>query len=75
LPDAVRTRFLEKYNAEIFRADPAWPPNKEYVAVPDALLANTAVLRPYLATSFRYAQSLRPKTEAKTKTRPKAKPA
>jgi hypothetical protein len=55
--------------------DPAWPPNKEYVAVPDALLAKTAALRPYLVASFRYAQTLRPKAPAEKKARPKAKPA
>jgi hypothetical protein len=73
LPEADRIRFLETYDAEIFRADPAWPPNKEYVAVPDALLKQTAVLRPYLAASFQYAQSLRAKTAAVKKARPKGK--
>src|ERR1700680_2392812 len=41
LPEPDRTAFLEKYGAKIFRADPAWPPNKEYVAVPDDLLKKT----------------------------------
>ena len=57
----------EKYNTTIFRADPAWPPNKEYVAVPDDLLSKTATLRPYLKASFDYAKSLRPKPTTKRK--------
>jgi|SRR5580700_1848712 hypothetical protein len=65
LPEPDRSAFLEKFGAEIFRADPAWPPNKEYVAVPDALLTKLATLRPYLAASYAYAKSLRPKATAK----------
>jgi hypothetical protein len=61
LPEPARSAFLEKFDATIFRADPAWPPNKEYVAVPDALLAKTATLRPYLRASFEYASGLKPK--------------
>ena len=65
LPKAERQAFLEKYDAEIFRADPAWPPNPEYVAVPDALLAKTKTLTPYLQHSYQYALSLRPKKAKK----------
>jgi hypothetical protein len=65
LPEPVRTAFLEKHDATIFRADPAWPPNKEYVAVPDALLPKTAILRPYLQASYEYAQTLKPKPTTK----------
>ncbi len=65
LPEPDRSAFLEKYDAEIFRADPAWPPNKEYVAVPERLLANTAALRPYLKASLDYAQTLKPKASKK----------
>jgi hypothetical protein len=68
LPEPDRSAFLEKYQAAIFRADPAWPPNKEYVAVPDALLSKTATLRPYLAASYRYAKALKPKAATKKKT-------
>ena len=67
LPEPDRSAFLDRYSATIFRADPAWPPNKEYVAVPDGLLPDTAALRPYLAASYRYAQTLRPKAAAKKK--------
>jgi hypothetical protein len=66
LPEAERVAFLEKYSAEIFRADPKWPPNPEYVAVPDALLAKTKTLTPYLERSYRYALSLRPKATKKS---------
>jgi len=65
LPKRERDDFLAKYNAEIFRADPAWPPNKEYVAIPDALLGDLTTLRPYLSASFEYAKSLKPKTVAR----------
>jgi hypothetical protein len=61
LPDADRQAFIEKYNAEIFRADPAWPPNPEYVAVPDTLLPKTKTLKPYLERSYQYALTLRKK--------------
>jgi hypothetical protein len=67
LPEPDRSAFLKKFDAEIFRADPAWPPNKEYVAVPDRLLQKTEALRPYLKASFAYAKSLRPKATAKKK--------
>jgi hypothetical protein len=61
LPEPDRSEFLEAHGAELFRGDPAWPPAKEYVAVPDALLADTEVLRPYLERSFRYVTTLKPK--------------
>ena len=67
LPDEDRAAFLEKYNAEIFRADPAWPPNPEYVAVPEKLLKNTKALTPYLERSYQYALNLRPKKRPKKK--------
>jgi hypothetical protein len=67
LPEPDRAAFLEKYDAEIFRADPAWPPNKEYVAIPDDLLRRTAELRPYLKASHQYARALRPKATTKKK--------
>jgi hypothetical protein len=67
LPEAERAAFLGKYQTTIFRADPAWPPAKEYVAVPDDLLERTAELAPYLELSFRYAQSLKPKPTKRAK--------
>jgi hypothetical protein len=67
LPEPDRSAFLDKYNATIFRADPAWPPNKEYVAVPDDLLRKTAKLRRYLKASYEHAKALRPKLTGKKK--------
>ncbi len=65
LPEAERVAFMAKHDATIFRADPAWPPNKEYVAVPDAMLSKTAMLVPYLAVSYRYAKGLKVKATKK----------
>jgi len=53
--------FLDKYKATMFRADPAWPPSKLMVAIPDDLLAKTKELKPYLELSIRYTRTLRPK--------------
>jgi hypothetical protein len=66
LPAPEREAFLAAYDTEIFRADPAWPPSKEYVAVPDGLLADTGTLRPYLERSLACARGLRPKPTKKT---------
>ena len=60
LTEPQRAEFIDKYQTTIFRADPDWPPAKEYVAVPDDLLERTAELAPYLVLSVRYAQSLKP---------------
>lgn len=68
LPAAEREEFLERYGADLFRGDPAWPPAKEYVAVPDDLLADTDALRPYLEIGLAYAQSLKPKSTRPKKT-------
>lgn len=61
LPDAERAAFLARYSAELFRGDPAWPPAKEYVAVPEDLLELTDELAPYLELSYRHALALKPK--------------
>lgn len=58
-----REAFIEKYNAGQFVNYGAVM--KEYVEVPDALLANTAELAPYLAMSYAYAQTLKPKSSKK----------
>ena len=67
LPEDERSAFLEKYETTIFRADPAWPPAKEYVAVPDELLEDTDALKPYLELSYGYATTLKPKATKKRK--------
>lgn len=61
LPEEDRARFLESFQSELFRGDPTWPPAKEFVAVPEALLEDTQALRPYLELSYRYVQTLKPK--------------
>lgn len=61
LPKAEREAFIREYKTELFRADPAWPPAKEYVAVPARMLTKTAALRPYMEASLAYARSLKPK--------------
>lgn len=61
LPDAERAASLEHYRTDLFRGDPAWPPAKEYVAVPDDLLDRTEELAPYLERSLQYALTLKPK--------------
>ena len=38
---------------------------EEYVAVPDALLKNTKELNKYLAVSYEYARTLKPKPTKK----------
>jgi hypothetical protein len=61
LPEPDRAAFLTRYQTELFRGDPAWPPAKEFVAVPDELLARTDELAPYLELSLRHTLTLKPK--------------
>ena len=66
LPEPERSEFLERYSSELFRCDPSWPPNKEYVAVPEEMLVESEALVPYLETSLRYVKTLKPKPSKKT---------
>jgi TfoX/Sxy family transcriptional regulator of competence genes len=59
-----REQFLKKYKTTLFEAYGAVM--KEYVTVPEALPRNTRELQKYLALSYAYAKTLKPKT-AKTK--------
>ena len=61
LPEPERSVFLDEHSADLVRGDLSWPPAKEFVAVPDDLLSNTAALRPYLELSFRYVRPANPK--------------
>ena|SRR5688572_28106322 len=61
LPQPERSAFLERHETELFRGDPAWPPAKEFVAVPDAMLEDTEALRPVLERSLEYVRTLKPK--------------
>ena len=65
LPPAEREAFMAQYETELFRGDPAWPPAREFVAVPDALLGDTDALRPYLELAHRHALTLKPKKAAR----------
>lgn len=60
LPEDERERFMKTYNTTLVVAHGTVM--KEYVAVPDALLAKTTELRPYFAKSLTYAKALKPKS-------------
>jgi TfoX/Sxy family transcriptional regulator of competence genes len=63
LSNEEREQFLKKYKTTLFEAYGAVM--KEYVTVPDALLRNTRELQKYLASSYAYAKTLKPKTTNK----------
>ena len=67
LPEPERAAFIERYDTELFRGDPAWPPAREFVAVPDWLLPDTDTLRSYLERSYAYAAGLKPKSSSRPK--------
>ena len=62
LPPADRAAFITQHDTELFRGDPAWPPAKEFVAVPEHLLDDLDALRPYLELTASYTRSLKPKS-------------
>jgi TfoX/Sxy family transcriptional regulator of competence genes len=66
LPADAREKFLHQHNTKLFESHGVVM--KEYVAVPDALLQDTSAMREHLATSYRYAQTLRPKPTTKRST-------
>ena len=59
LPDPVKATFLEKYDTTLVTAYGIV--QKEYVVVPDSLLAKPEELLPYLETAYNYINSLKPK--------------
>ena len=63
LPEDEREKFLKKYKTGLFEAYGAVM--KEYVAVPDGLLARTGELKKYLEMSYEYAKTLKPKPTRK----------
>jgi len=65
LPSEEREKFLKRYNTKLFEAYGAVM--KEYVTVPDSLLAKTGELKKYLTMSYEYAKTLKPKPSRKTK--------
>jgi TfoX/Sxy family transcriptional regulator of competence genes len=65
LPEDKREEFLKKHKTKLFEAYGAVM--KEYVTVPDKLLANTKELKKYLVFSYEYAKTLKPKPTTKKK--------
>ena len=63
LPTGEREKFLAKYKTRLFEAYGVI--QQEYVTVPDALLAKTNELKPYLKMSYESARSLKPKPAKK----------
>ncbi len=59
----MRSAFMAEYGAGLLESHGTVM--KEYVAVPDALLEQTDALAPYLAASFEYVSSLKPKATKK----------
>jgi hypothetical protein len=57
--------FVQKYKAKLCEAYGIV--QKEYVEVPDALLAKTSELKKYFDASVAYVSSLKPKRASKTK--------
>jgi TfoX/Sxy family transcriptional regulator of competence genes len=64
LPEGERERFLAKYKSKLTEQYGAVM--KEYVDVPDALLARTSQLEPWFAASHAYAKTLKPKPTKRT---------
>ncbi len=65
LPEDEREKFLKKYKTTLYAAYGII--QKEYVTVPDSLLANTNELKKYLGISYTYVQSLKAKPTKKAK--------
>ena len=63
LPDGEREKFLKKYKTTLFEAYGSVM--KEYVVVPDSLLKQTPEFAKYLAISYAYAKTLKPKAAKK----------
>jgi hypothetical protein len=81
LPEPERTEFLRKYKTKL--AEQYGVVQKEYVAVPEALLAKTRMLAKYFQISIDYVRGLKPKpttrknaagVPAKARTSEKARP-
>ena len=62
---ADREAFIQQYDTKL--SENYGAVMKEYVEVPDALLANLEELQPYLAMSYAYTQTLKPKPTKKKK--------
>ena len=65
LPEGEREKFLKKYKTKLFESYGII--QKEYVTVPDPLLAKTVELAKYISVSVGYVRSLKPKTTTRKK--------
>jgi TfoX/Sxy family transcriptional regulator of competence genes len=65
LPEPARREFLQKFDTGLFEAYGVVM--KEYVAVPDDLLADARTMRAYFAVSYEYAKTLRAKPTTRKK--------
>jgi len=65
LPADERETFLKKYKTKL--VEQYGVVMREYVEVPDALLAKTSEIKKYFDISYQYASSLKPKPTKKTK--------
>jgi hypothetical protein len=65
LPADAREAFLRDHQTKLYESHGAVM--KEYVAVPDALLADRAAMRPYVEASYAYAKTLKPKPTTRPK--------
>lgn len=65
LPKEEREKFLTKFETTLVEVYGTVMP--EYVSVPDTLLQDTKVLKKYLAISYEYVKTLRPKATKKSK--------
>ena len=65
LPEDEREEFLRKHNTTLYEAYGAVM--REYVTVPDVLLKNTKALGKYLAITYAYIKTLKPKPTTKKK--------
>jgi hypothetical protein len=66
-----RDKFIVKYDSELMKQYGVIM--KEYVIVPNKLLANTRELKKYFDQSYEYVKSLKPKPTTKTKMAKKKK--
>jgi hypothetical protein len=65
LPEGPREAFLNRYKATL--CSQYGVVQKEYVEVPDALLAKTSELKQYFVIGYEYVKTLKPKPSAPKK--------
>lgn len=65
LPAEMREAFLKKHKARLCEAYGVV--QREYVEVPDSLLASTNEMKKYFVSSYQYVSTLKPKPAAKKK--------